>query len=108
MANAHQNGDLLLQALNSTALARTGPLLELLDRIARSRSPIYTHEYTREVTFAKLLTKLVLRVETCAHPLLRISEGEASHFGHLDHVAIVQLNSLVATELIAIDDCAID
>src|SRR5256885_757628 len=97
MADTHENGDFLLQAVDLGLLPRPSADLKLFDRISDTSRLFYAQINRSEVSFAQLLLHSVLLLESVCVAFERVSENIATLVEDGNFVAFVQFTALVAS-----------
>lgn len=108
VADAHEDGDLLLEAFSLRALRVADAALELLDRVFEPARPLHAQVHRGEMALAELLEDAVAGVEGAGVPAARIPEHEACLVQDGDLVAVFQLPSLVPADELLLYEGAVD
>ena len=107
MADAHENGNLLLQTFVLGSLFHSRRLAEYFDGIALACRLLDAEMYRSEVTLSKLLPKVVLLPEGAGVSAFGIAEDEASLIQDRNLVPFLQLPPLVSPDYGFVDKGAV-
>lgn len=107
MADAHEHGDLLLQAVRLGSLLHARCLGENLDGVALTGRLFDTQEHFGKVALAEPLEQGVLLQEGAGGATLGVPEDEARPVEHGNLVLLLKLSPLVAPDNALVDKCAI-